>query len=71
MPEQLDTSFPSIRLVQTYVRDKAQIQLKLNDSTTVSGHLAWQDPLFYCMIDAAGKQILISREAVAVILPLS
>jgi len=69
MSEHLDTSLPSIRLIQSYIREKKALQFKLTDGSTITGQLIWQDVLFYCVVDNSQKQLLIARSSVAVIAP--
>jgi host factor-I protein len=65
MSSEFDTSLPSIRLMQSYVKEKAAIDLRLNDGSTLSGRLLWIDPNFLCVVDASEKQILVRRNSIA------
>lgn len=69
MSSEFDTSLPSIRLLQRYVKEKAAIDLRLNDGSTLSGKLLWIDPIFLCVLDAAEKNILVRRDSIATITP--
>jgi len=69
MSVEFDTSLPSTRILQGFVKNKSAIELRLNDSSTLAGQMLWLDPYFFCMVDAAGKQILVDRASVATISP--
>jgi host factor-I protein len=69
MSSEFDTSLPSIRLLQRYVKEKAAIDLRLNDGSTLSGKLLWIDPIFLCVLDASEKNILVRRDSIATIAP--
>lgn len=45
----LETGLPSTRLLQTYMREKQTIAVKLVTGDTVTGTLAWQDPQCICL----------------------
>ncbi|TAF55725.1 MAG: RNA-binding protein hfq [Oscillatoriales cyanobacterium] len=69
MSSEFDTSLPSIRLLQRYVKEKTTITLRLNDGSTLSGKLLWIDPIFLCLLDASEKNILVRRDSIALIMP--
>jgi len=65
MSSEFDTSLPSIRLMQRYVKEKTKVELRLNDSSVLAGTLLWMDPIFLYVEDAVGKQTLVRRESIA------
>ena len=69
MSSEFDTSLPSIRLLQRYVKEKTAIDLRLNDGSALSGKLLWIDPIFLCVLDATEKTILVNRASIALIMP--
>lgn len=69
MSSEFDTSLPSIRLLQRYVKEKAAIDVRLNDGSTLSGKLLWIDPIFLCVLDSSEKNVLVRRESIATIAP--
>jgi len=64
MALELETGLPSTRLLQTYLRDKRQVEVKLVTGDTVTGALAWQDPNCICLT-VDGEATLIWRSALA------
>jgi host factor-I protein len=64
MTTELETGLPSTRLLQTYLREKRTLEVKLVTGDTVTGVLSWQDPHCIC-IDVDGQLCLIWRSALA------
>jgi host factor-I protein len=62
---EFETGLPSVRLIQSYIKDKQQIELKLLTGDLLVGRIFWQDHGFLCLLDASEQQILISRSAIA------
>jgi host factor-I protein len=62
---EFETGLPSIRLIQSYIKDKQQIELKLLTGDLLVGRIFWQDHNCLCLLDASEQQILISRPAIA------
>ena len=68
MTVEWDTGLPSIKLIQNYVRDKAEVVVGLVTGDTVQGTLTWQDPQCLC-VNAGGQAVMIWRTAIAYIKP--
>ncbi|NER82429.1 MAG: RNA-binding protein hfq [Leptolyngbya sp. SIO1D8] len=66
MSLEFETGLPSIKLLQTYQRDKRKVEVKLVTGDAVVGTISWQDPLCLC-IDAEGEPVLIWRSALTFI----
>ncbi|MEG3896743.1 MULTISPECIES: Hfq-related RNA-binding protein [unclassified Microcoleus] len=64
---EFETGLPSVRLIQSYIKDKQQIELKLVTGDLLVGRIFWQDHSCICLLDASEKQILVSRQAIAYI----
>jgi host factor-I protein len=64
---EFETGLPSIRLIQSYIKEKQQVELKLLTNDLLVGRIFWQDNNCICVLDASEKQILISRQAIAYI----
>lgn len=62
MALELETGLPSTRLLQTYLRDKRTVEVKLVTGDTVSGTVSWQDPHCLC-IDVDGEPVIVWRSA--------
>ena len=67
---EFDIGLPSVRLVQSYIKDKIEVELKLIGGEILEGKIVWQDPDCFCLSDEGEKSILIWRQAVAYIRPL-
>ncbi|MEZ2231434.1 RNA-binding protein hfq [Microcoleus sp.] len=64
---EFETGLPSVRLIQNYIKDKQQIELKLVTNDLLVGKIFWQDNNCICVLDDSEKQILVSRQAIAYI----
>ncbi|MGB7712552.1 MAG: RNA-binding protein hfq [Microcoleus sp.] len=64
---EFETGLPSTRLIQSYIKEKQQVELKLLTNDLLVGRIFWQDNNCICVLDASEKQILISRQAIAYI----
>ena len=60
----LETGLPSTRLLQSYMRDKKTVEVKLVTGDTVIGTLSWQDPQCIC-VDVDGEPNMLWRSALA------
>ncbi|MGF1458351.1 MAG: RNA-binding protein hfq [Leptolyngbyaceae cyanobacterium] len=60
MSSELEAGLPSTRLLQTYLRDKRKVAVKLVTGDTVTGAITWQDPNCLC-IDVEGEPVMIWR----------
>ena len=59
-----DTGLPSIRQVQTLIRDQQTVEVKLTTGDTLAGALVWQDANSICIKDSDQNTILM-RGAIA------
>ena len=64
---EFETGLPSTRLIQSYIKEKQQVELKLLTNDLLVGRIFWQDNNCICVLDPSEKQILISRQAIAYI----
>ncbi len=71
MTTQLETNLPSIRLFQTLIRDKQEVELKLVTDDLLVGKILWQDVYYFCLVDQYDQQTIILRESVVYIKPKS
>lgn len=70
MSVELDTGLPSTRFIQSLLKDKQAIEVKLVTGDTVSGSLRWQDPDCICL-SVDDQPCLIWRNAIAYLKPLT
>jgi len=68
----LDTSLPSIRLLQDLIRNHQLVQIKIITGESLEGVLAWQDVDYLALREPMGESVLlINREAVVLVRCLS
>ncbi len=49
MSQEFATGLPSVRQVQSLIRDKATVEVKLITGDLMSGRVIWQDPQCICL----------------------
>jgi host factor-I protein len=62
---EFDTTLPSIRLLQNWIKQKAAVEFKLLTGDLITGRVFWQDINCVCILDANNEQITIYRAAIA------
>ncbi|MDJ0725324.1 MAG: RNA-binding protein hfq [Prochloraceae cyanobacterium] len=67
---EFDVGLPSIRLIQSFIKDKTEVELKLIGGEVLEGLILWQDPDCFYFNDEGEKSTLIWRQAVAYIKPI-
>lgn len=67
---EFDLGLPSVRLVQSYIRNQLELELKLIGGEILEGKIIWQDPDCFYLSDEGEKSTLIWRSAVAYIRPI-
>ena len=60
---EFDTALPGVRQVQTYIKDKQEVELKLVTDDLVVGKIIWQDADSLCIMDHYNQEILVWRQA--------
>ena len=64
----LDTSLPSIRLLQDLIRNHQLVHIKIATGESLEGVLAWQDVHFLALREPMGESLLlINRESVVLV----
>ncbi|CAN5690667.1 hypothetical protein BH23CYA1_BH23CYA1_11890 [soil metagenome] len=63
--KEFDTGLPSIRQVQTLIRDQQLVEVKLTTGDTLAGALSWQDANAICVKGADGENMILMRGAIA------
>ncbi|MEL6854195.1 MAG: RNA-binding protein hfq [Cyanobacteria bacterium J06607_13] len=64
-PQLFDTGLPSIRQVQTLIRDQKKVEVKLTTGDTLSGAVSWQDANAICVKSNDGNSAILMRGAIA------
>jgi host factor-I protein len=65
MTSEFDTNLPSVRQVQSMIKDKKSVEIKLLTGELMTGKLSWQDPSCICFVDEGNQQTLVWRQAIA------
>ncbi len=63
---EFQTGLPSVRLIQGFIKDKKDIEVKLLTNDVLAGKLAWQDSDCLCL-KISGQETLIWRASIAYI----
>ncbi|MEQ9554100.1 MAG: RNA-binding protein hfq [Coleofasciculus sp. G3-WIS-01] len=66
---ELSTNLPSVRQVQSLIRDAQEVELKLMTNEIFMGRLRWQDQSCICLLDEQEQPIIIWQHAIAYIKP--
>jgi host factor-I protein len=66
---EFDPGLPSIKLVQTYILNKQEVEIKLTSDDLLVGRIVWQDINCLCLVDHYEKQTLIWRQALVYLKP--
>lgn len=66
---EFDTGLPSIRIVQGFVKDKQEVELKSIAGDIFIGKIQWQDANCICLVDLDERSILVWRQALVYIKP--
>jgi host factor-I protein len=67
---EFDTSLPSIRQVQSLIKEKNAVEIKLLTGDTLTGTIVWQDPQCVLIADSNGQKTTIWRQAIAYMKPM-
>ncbi|MFP4318180.1 MAG: Hfq-related RNA-binding protein [Phormidium sp.] len=71
MAIEMDTSLPSIRFLQQYVKEHTPLELQTTTGDRLIGRIAWQDPIYFCLRDDEGHQYLVNRQLVVYVKPVT
>jgi len=66
---QLETGLPSVRQIQTMIKDKKQVELKLITNELLAGKISWQDSDCLCLMDDDKQTTIVWRQAIAYLKP--
>jgi host factor-I protein len=64
-----DPGLPSIRQIQSFIKDKKEIEMKLLAGDRLVGKILWQDSNCICLLDSNQQQVLVWQHALAYIKP--
>jgi host factor-I protein len=66
---ELDTGLPSVRQVQTAIKEGNEIELKLVTGDLVAGKIRWQDPHCICVMDHYEQSTIVWRQSIVFMKP--
>lgn len=69
MKDEFDTALPSIRQVQTLIKQASIVELKVLTGELLIGKISWQDQNCLCLLDENNQPIIIWRHAIAYLKP--
>lgn len=69
MPSEFDTALPSIRQVQSLIKEAIIVELKLVTGDSLIGTIRWQDQYCICLFDEKNQPITVWRQAIAYLKP--
>lgn len=69
MAVELETGLPSVRLIQTLIREEQEVELKLVTDDLIVGKVRWQDQHCVCIVDHYDQQTIIWRQAIVFLKP--
>ncbi|MGF1499739.1 MAG: RNA-binding protein hfq [Elainellaceae cyanobacterium] len=69
MAAELETGLPSVRQVQTLIREEREVELKLMTDDLLVGKIRWQDTICLCLIDQYDQPTIVWRQAIVYLKP--
>ena len=69
MSTELETGLPSIRQVQTIIREEKEVELKVTTGDVLVGKLRWQDQYCICVLDQYDQPTIVWRQAIVYVKP--
>lgn len=62
-----NTGLPSIRQIQTLIKDKKQVEIKLVTADLLEGQIRWQDENCLCLVDGNNQSTFLYWHGIAYI----
>jgi host factor-I protein len=69
MSTELETGLPSVRQVQTLIKEGSEVEFKLITGDLLTGKVRWQDPSCICLMDHYDQPTIIWRTAIVFMKP--
>jgi len=66
---ELETGLPSIRQMQTLIRESKEVELKLITNDLLTGKMSWQDQYCVCLVDHYDQPTVVWRQAIVYMKP--
>jgi host factor-I protein len=59
-----NTGLPSTRQIQTYIKDRQEVEIKLSTDDLIIGKIMWQDNHCLCLLDHYEQSTLVWMQAI-------
>jgi host factor-I protein len=69
MSTELETGLPSVRQVQTIIREGQEVELKVTTGDVLVGKIRWQDVYCICLLDQYDQPTIVWRQAIVYVKP--
>lgn len=69
MKSDFDTALPSIRQVQTLIKEAIIVELKVVTGDLLTGKIGWQDQNCLCLLDENNQPTTVWRQAIVYLKP--
>lgn len=69
MASEFDPALPSIRQIQTLIKQANTVELKLVSGDLLTGKISWQDQNCLCLVDENNQPITVWRSAITYLKP--
>lgn len=66
---EFDPGLPSIRQIQSLIKDQQDVELKLLTDDLLVGKIIWQDANCICLVDHYNQHTLVWRHAIVYLKP--
>ncbi|MEM9218269.1 MAG: RNA-binding protein hfq [Cyanobacteria bacterium P01_F01_bin.150] len=70
MAVDITTGQPSIRQIQTLIRDEQRVEIKMSTGDVLTGKLRWQDSDCLCIIDDSSQAAILWRSSLVYLKPI-
>jgi host factor-I protein len=64
-----NVGLPSIRQLQTFIKEKQELEIKLTTGDTFNGKILWQDENCICFLSGNNQKILLWYQSIAYFKP--
>jgi host factor-I protein len=66
---ELETGLPSIRQIQSLIKEKKQVEVKVITNDLLVGTIRWQDTRCLCLVDQTDQPTIIWYHAIVYLKP--
>jgi len=66
---EFNTGLPSVRFLQTSIKNKKEVEVKLLTNDVIVGKIVWQDPDCLYIVDQFNQPNLVWRQALVYLKP--